>query len=451
MNKWTIYSRVATIAALLALAFMAPAALSEGEDDDAQPAVEMDWSSFSDSVIAARDRCVAAAATADEKLEADQTAAEQARDVTLARAEDAVVEAFDKAIKTATRREKDDEVVALEEAKGYLLDPPAAGDAPDPSMAVLGAWRFTFAGGTSESFVFFRDGKIKDQSTFGTEHSGSWSVDATHVNIRWTDGIWAVMRLPLDFSGTVGDDCYGLEVFIAVKLDEEGGEDDVDWDDLPKAVQRARKKYDKAVAEALEDYDDATASAERAHDKALREAIRPLLKELDKAMKAAEKEDDADTMADIAEAIRHVKTTMGPRSAADIVLGMWTSEAGRWKFLENGSVAIEYRTGSTDVGQWRLTEDYVSVVWTAMIPRDSSGSLMRRAPVVRRTPTGMTRSMGRVPSLDASLPVPWAIRKRNGGPRWSALRLPLDEAGTTVDSWEGMADTTIAKQDETGD
>ncbi|MCK4601364.1 MAG: hypothetical protein KAU28_02790, partial [Phycisphaerae bacterium] len=307
------------------------------------------------------------------------------------------------------------------------------------------------ADGTSESFVFFRDGKIKDQSTSGTEHSGEWSVDATHVNILWTDDIWAVMRLPLDFSGTVGDDCYGLEVFTAVKLDDEGGEDDVDWDDLPKAVQRARKKYDKAVAEALEDYDDATASAERAHHKALREAIRPLLRELDKAMKAAEREDDADTMADIAEAIRHVKTTMGPRSAADVVLGMWTSEAGRWKFLENGSVAIEYRTGGTDVGQWRLTEDYVSVVWTAMIPRDSSGPLMRRAPVVRRTPTGTRRSMGRVPSLDDSLPVPWAIRKRNGSPRWSALRLPLDEAGTTVDSWEGMADTTIAKQDETGD
>jgi len=450
MNRWTTYSRVATVAALLALVFMTPAALSEGEDGAAHPA-EMDWSNFSDSVIAAKEECVVALARADEEFEADRTAAEQVRDVTLARAEDDVVEAFDKAIKAATRRDKDDEVVAMEEAKGYLLDPPAAGDAPGSSAAVLGGWRFTFSDGTSESFVFFLDGKIKDQDTSGTEHRGSWSVGATHVNIRWTDGIWAVMRLPLDFSGTVGDDCYGLEAFTAVKLDEEGGEDDVDWDDLPKAVQRARKKYDKAIAEALEDYDDATASAERARDKALREAIRPLLRELDKAMKAAKREDDADAMADIAEAMRHVKTTMGPRGTADILLGVWTSEAGRWKFLENGSVAIEYRTGGTDVGRWRLTEDYVSVVWTALIPRNDDEPLTRTARVARRTPTGVRRGVGLVPRLDDSLPLPWAVRKRNGGPRWSALRVPLDEAGTTVDSWEGMANTTIAKQDETGD
>ena len=114
-------------------------------------------------------------------------------------------------------------------------------------------------------------------------------------------------------------------------------------------------------------------------------------------------------------------------------------------------MAIEYRTGGTDVGQWRLTEDYVSVVWTAMIPRDNSTPSLRTAPVMRRTPTGTRRGVGLVPNLDDSLPVPWAVRKRNGGPRWSALRLPLDEAGTIVDSWEGMAETTVAKEDETGD
>ena len=452
MSKWTACSRVAAAAALMALVFMAPAALSDGDaapaDSPVDPPAEFDWSSFSDAVIAAKDESLAAIARADAAFEADRTAAEQVRDVAIARAEEDVTEEFDKAIRSAERRDKDDLVVALEEAKGYLLNPPAPPQT-SPSEAVLGQWLFTFADGTSESFMFYSDGKIVDEGASGTEHKGTWSVDANHVRIRWTDGIWALMRLPLDFGGTVGDDLYGLEAFTAVKLDEDA-ESEVDWDELSTAARRAKGSYEDDLAEADEEYDDALASAESARRKALNAAIKPLLRELEKALKAAEREDDDAAAADIAEAIRYVETNMGPRGTADVLLGMWETEAARWKFLKNGSVAIEYRTGGTDVGQWRLTDDYVSIVWTAMIPRDDDEPLLRRARVVRQTPRGARRGVGLVPNLDDSLPVPWAVRKRNGAPRWSALRLPLDEAGTTVDSWEGVPDTTITKEDETG-
>jgi len=438
MNKPKINLRVSTVTALLAAAAVTLILLPAGAQEETAP--EMDWTPLPDSIITAKDECCKAITIADQQCESDTALAELTRNKALAEAQDDLLEAIQKAIKAAERTDKPDVAAALQEAADSVT---AQTSAPTDPVSIVGIWLFTSVNGTTGTFAFYSDGVVKEEGQTGPEHSGSWRVTDGRVVVNWGGGVWCVLRMPLDPECAVGDDLYGIEAFVAVKQETKIDQpaDGVNWDDFSNSVRRAKTNYDKAVAKAIADCDRATQSARATHTKAVRAAVAPLVRELQKHRKAAVRDNNIGLIVNLDKAIQFVQSEMAPREPEDILLGKWSSRGATWTFAPNGAASINYDSGGGDSGRWRITDGYVSVIWTTQI-KTSRSSL---APA--RGPSRMaTRS-----SLDTTIPMIWAVRQSIAGPRWSALRLPLDESGTTVDSWEGLAETTIQKIHEDTD
>ncbi len=188
----------------------------------------------------------------------------------------------------------------------------------------------------------------------------------------------------------------------------------VDWDEMPRDVRSAKRRFDKSLESAYGDYTKAVARAEAERAEGMSEAEHAFVRVLDAEIKIALRKEDLE----LAMALREVKEQVESASGEEkqdlkkLLIGTWgRSSDSNWNviFDTKGGV-VEASGGDTNTGRWRVTDTHVLIIWNKTM-----GSTSRRT--------------------------------RIGSPLfWTAMRLPLDPKGTVIDGWRGIADTTWVKK-----
>ncbi len=186
----------------------------------------------------------------------------------------------------------------------------------------------------------------------------------------------------------------------------------VDWDEMPRDLQSAKRRFDKAREKAANTYLKAIAQAEEARDATQARARKAFITVLDAEIKTALGNEDLDgamAMQKIREMLANADA--GAASSREdirrILVGTWksTNSSYRWTFKANGDATRASSSGSyTRTGKWSISDTHVDIVWDRTI----YGTLIKY---------------------------------------WDSFRLPLDVAGTTVDSYNKPNSATVTKVD----
>jgi hypothetical protein len=431
-SYWKFF--VPAIVALLCVAFVAV---------DSLPADQ--WDDFSSSVRSAKRRYDRTAENATEDRDDALAQANDDYDDGMEAAANAILRVFTTEIATADDAGDAETELLLQDSKD-ALDAFLFPEAPNVKDILEGTWT-----SGDRDWTFDDNGTVdwKNNESLEAVDTGRWKLTNDGIEITWEETLWtgqnrwSVIHLPLEETGTSVDGWAGLNDFTITKKvrqrsrDRDTDETDtpdvaddsplgpagLDWDSLPESVRDAKIDYEDALLALEATRNDVVAQAQIDYLATLAEAYGKIETEMDDAIEDAEDRDNldlADDLEDAKEAIEKAsKGELVVINHTKALIGVWveTKETargdgydGRWKFVFKSDHTVtcsidEQPTSLT--GKWTLTDTHAIVTWSN--PR-YSGRRYRR-------------SRARVSGSDKV---------------WTALRLPLDEEGTTADSWSGM-------------